>query len=297
MMRARFPYFYGQEQKTVEPSPLKKAVTSLFGTTHIGERSRHQQLIKAIQTLPSLERASVLDAGSANGAHSFYLAKRFPGWQILGIETDKKKVGNALKIKEAYRFSNVDFIAGDLRELQYKNRFDLTFSISVLNYLDDALPVVERFYHALKPGGYLILNLPSPPKRPILPFLKKQIRRQNERESLGSPLLGGKAYANEEIAEIARSAGFKTLQVCNPCGLPAQLAWELSCGLEDHPLLKALLRPFLLALVFLDRFGKNKPYPANVDCLFIGQKNKDTSSHFLQPSIHSLLLSSLVFVT
>lgn len=276
-----FPYFYGQEQTAVAPSRLKRAVTALFGTTHIGERSRHQQLMKAVQRLPPLERASVLNAGSANGAHSFYLAKRFPGWQILGMDVDKKKVEDALKIKKGCGFSNVDFIVADLRELRFQNRFDLIFSISVLNYIDDAAGVLSHFHHALKPGGHLILNVPSPPKQPILTFLKKRIAQQNSREALGSPLLGGKMYSNEQIGEITRRAGIKTLQVCNPSGKPLQVAWELSCVLEDHPLAKALFRPFLLALVFLDRFGKSKPYPANVDCIFIGKK--ETRSAELRP--------------
>jgi SAM-dependent methyltransferase len=275
-----FPYFYGQEQKIVESSPFKKAVTTVFGATHLGERSRHQQLMKAVQLLPPLEKASVLNAGSANGAHSFYLAKRFPQWDILGIETDKKKVENALKIKKTYGFSNVDFFVGDLRKIQHQNQFDVIFSISVLNYIDDDTHVLRHFYHALRPEGYLILNVPSPPKKPILSFLQKQIQRQNDREALGSPLLDGKGYANEEVQKITDQAGFKALQVCNPCGLPGQLAWELSCGLETHSLLKVLFRPFLLGLILLDQFGENRPYPANVDCLYIGQKQKALPSRW-----------------
>jgi SAM-dependent methyltransferase len=283
MTRTHFPYFYGQEQKVIESSPFKRAVTALFGATHLGERSRHQQLMKAIRLLPPLGKASVLNAGSASGAHSFYLEKRFPHWEILGIERDKKRVEDALKIKRAYRFSNVDFIAGDLREIQYENRFDLIFSISVLNYIEDEGAVMASFYRALKPEGYLILNVPSPPKRPILTFLQKEIERQNGREAIGIPLLESKRYANDEMQHIAARAGFKTLTLCNPCGLPSQLAWEISCSLEEHPLPKVLFRPFLLALVFLDRFGKSRPYPANVDCLFIGKKEEGNGPEAWRP--------------
>jgi SAM-dependent methyltransferase len=291
-----FPYFYGQEQKLVEPTRLKKVVTSFFGTTHIGERSRHQQLMKAIQYLPPLKRASVLDAGSASGAHSFYLAKKFPDWQILGVEIEPEKEKNALKIKAAFGFSNVDFIAADLREIRHKSRFDLIFSISVLNYLADPNPVMENFSRALKPEGYLILNLPSPPKKPILPFLQKRTEEQNDPAAAGPPFFKCKGYTNAQISQMAQQAGLKTLQVYNPCGLPSQLAWELSCGVEHRPLPNTLLRPFLLALVFLDRFGESQPYPANVDCLFIGQREavRPPRFSFLHRSIRSLISKPLL---
>lgn len=274
MKQSRFPYFYGQEQKVVESSRFKKAITSLFGATHIGERSRHQQLMKAIDLLPSVKSASVLNAGSANGAHSFYLAKRFPGWTILGVEIDKKKVENALKIKKAYGFSNVDFVAGDLQEIAYREQFDLIFSISVLNFIADEKGILERFHRALKPNGILILNVPSRPKKPILTFFKKKIEQQNDQEAMGSPLLEGKGFTNEELLQVADRTGFRTLELHNPCGRPGQLAWELSCGLEKHPLAKLALRPFLLGLTFLDQFAETRPYPENVDCLFIGQKQQ-----------------------
>lgn len=258
---------YGEEQSLVE-SGFKKVITKLLGCTHLGERSRHNYLMDGIRFIDPPKNAEVLNAGSANGAHSFYLARRFPGWQITGIDIDPEMVKRSLKIKELLHLKNVDFIQKDIGAIEERDRFDLIFSISVMQFIRDQERAFSAFYHALKPQGYFILNVPSRPRPPRLPFLGKQRERFHQSEVLST-----KTYDNNELSLLVVKAGFKILKLYNPSGLYAQLAWELSCALEGKEKRRLLFYPSLLFLVYLDKLQKNeKPFPAGTDCLVIAQK-------------------------
>lgn len=258
---------YGEEQSLVESS-FKKVITKLFGCTHLGERSRHNYLMDGLQFINLPKNAEVLNAGSANGAHSFYLAWRFPGWHITGIDIDSEMVKRSLKINELLRFKNVDFFQKDIGALEERDRFDLVFSISVMQFIQDQERAFSSLYNVLKPHGYLILNVPSLPRPPRLSFLGKERERFHQSEVLST-----KTYDNNELSLLVAKAGFKILKLYNPSGLYAQLAWELSSILEGKEKRRLLFYPFLLFLIYLDKLQKNeKPFPAGTDCLVIAQK-------------------------
>ena len=59
---------------------------------------------------------------------------------------------------------DVEYIEGDLREMQFENRFDATINwFTSFGYFDDAgnRRVLEGFRRALKPGGVLLLEQAS----------------------------------------------------------------------------------------------------------------------------------------
>lgn len=253
---------YGEEQSLVETG-FKKTIVRLLGCTHLGERSRHNYLMDAVQMIPLPERAQVLNAGSANGSHSFYLAQKFPRWHITGIEIDPEMVKRSLRIKERLRLTNVDFAQQDIQTFADRDRFDLIFCISVLQYIRNQEQALSRLYCSLKPDGYLILNAPSMPRPPRLPFLKNPIERYQP----------GWAFGNDKLSFFITKAGFKMIKLYNPSGIFAQLAWELSRPLKDKPKLKMVSHPFLLFLIYLDKLQKNKkPFPAGTDCMVIARK-------------------------
>lgn len=273
---------YGCEQALVETDPVKRLATKWLGATHLGDRSRNHYLMRALRRVPLPKEANVLNAGCANGAHSFYLAERYPGWKITGIEIEPKKVERAATIAAKTGTKNLSFQVGDLHEIHFADLFHLVFSMHVLTYLRDDLEVLKRLFRALKRGGYLILSIPTPPAPSPLPFpLQKLLRRSRSAEE-GSGLASHDprrlpreraGYTNEEIGDKLRRAGFRPLSIIHPAGPLWQSAWEIQTAIEEKKVLKTLLHPFLIFLVDLDQWLSTEyPYPVGRDSLIIAQR-------------------------
>lgn len=272
---------YGCEQALVETDPIKRLATKWLGATHLGDRSRNHYLMRALRRLTLPKEANVLNAGCANGAHSFYLAERYPGWKITGIEIEPEKVERAAIIAAKTGAKNLSFQVGDLHEIRFADLFHLIFSMHVLTYLRDDLAVLKRFFQALKRGGYLILSIPTPPAPSPLPFPLQRLFRRSRSADEGSGSTSHDprrprervGYTNEEIGDKLRRAGFQPLSITHPAGPLWQSAWEIQTAIEEKKVLKMLFHPFLIFLVDLDQWLSTEyPYPAGRDSLIIAQR-------------------------
>lgn len=276
---------YGCEQALIENNPLKRLALRCLGATHLGDRSRNHYLMRALRRITLPDDAAVLNAGCANGAHSFYLAERFPRWTITGIEIAFEKIARAEAIAARKKTRNLSFQVGDLHEIRFADLFHLIFSMHVLTYLQDDQAVLKRFFHSLKRGGYLILSIPTPPAPSPLPWPLKNLfearppsPRSTAKESVlishgpppGQERIG---YTNEEIRHKLNAAGFGLLSITHPAGPLWQSAWEIQTAVEKNPFLRMLLHPFLIFLVDLDQWLSTEyPYPLGRDSLIIAQR-------------------------
>ncbi|MCG3115177.1 MAG: class I SAM-dependent methyltransferase [Candidatus Manganitrophus sp. SA1] len=264
---------YGCEQALIETNPVKRLAFRWLGATHLGDRSRNHYLMRALRKISLPEDANVLNAGCANGAHSFYLSERHPGWKITGIEIESEQVTRAAAIAEKKGTSNLSFHVGDLHQIRFSELFHLIFSMHVLTYLKDDLEVLKRFSRALKRGGYLILSIPTPPAPSPLPRLLQRLF-QPAAPPGGPPIsIERSGYSNEEITHKLNEAGFRPLSITHPAGPLWQSAWEIHTLIENKRLLRAMAHPFLLFLVDLDQWlCKEYPYPMGRDSLIIAQR-------------------------
>ncbi|MDC4223947.1 MAG: class I SAM-dependent methyltransferase [Candidatus Manganitrophus sp.] len=200
---------YGCEQALIETNPVKRLAFRYLGATHLGDRSRNHYLMRALRKLTLPENANVLNAGCANGAHSFYLAERYPGWKITGIEIESEPIARATAIAEKKGTRNLSFHKGDLHQIRFAELFHLIFSMHVLTYLKNDLEVLKRFSRALKRGGYLILSIPTPPAPSPLPRpLQRLFQPSRPPVSRPSVSIERTGYSNEEIIHKLNEAGF-----------------------------------------------------------------------------------------
>ncbi len=101
----------------------------------------------------------VLDLASGGGRHALGLASR--GAEVTGIEIGASAV-KAAQEEAARRRVAVDFIRGDIREISYRETFDLAFLIcNQLTHFSpsDCRVVFERAAAALKKEGVFIIHL------------------------------------------------------------------------------------------------------------------------------------------
>lgn len=79
-------------------------------------------------------------------------------FHLTGVDTDTK----ALEIRKSKSKDLHEIIEGDLREVELEeNKFDIVYSSFVLEHIDGAEIVLDKFQKCLKPGGVLILRFPD----------------------------------------------------------------------------------------------------------------------------------------
>lgn len=269
---------YGCEQALLENDPIKRLALEWLGTTHLGDRSRNHYLMRALRKITLPENAAVLNAGCANGAHSFYLAERYPGWEITGVEIESEKIGRAKTIADRKGTQNLSFQVGDIQGLPFTESFHLIFSMHVLTFLKDDVQALKRFSRALKRGGYLILSVPTPPGPPLrqrlFPFLSRSEKNNpSPQESSVRCNVERFGYTKEELEGKLEQAGLRSLHISYPAGPIWQSACVFEKSIKKRKFLRRLVHPFLIFLVDLDQWLPIEyRYPIGQDCLVIAQR-------------------------
>src|SRR4030095_10443274 len=105
-----------------------------------------------------LQPKSVLDAGSGGGDYSFWMAERWPEAKIESVDICEELVVRNRQLQEALGIENIRFVTMDLVELPKGARYDLIVSIDSLEHIVEQGKVLNNFYSALRPGGWLYLH-------------------------------------------------------------------------------------------------------------------------------------------
>jgi SAM-dependent methyltransferase len=97
----------------------------------------------------------ILDLACGYGRHSIELAKR--GFSVVGIDITSDYINEAKRLSLIDNL-NIDFICSDLRDISYKNEFDVVLNIAdgAIGYLEDDLENIKIFdliSSSLKNGG------------------------------------------------------------------------------------------------------------------------------------------------
>jgi SAM-dependent methyltransferase len=102
-----------------------------------------------------------LEIGGAPGGYLAYVARTF-GYQAHAI--DSSPVG-CRKLAENFRLLDIpvgvycrDALVGDLSDLP---RFDLVYSLGLIEHFSDPVPLIRKHVELAKPGGLLVLGLPN----------------------------------------------------------------------------------------------------------------------------------------
>ncbi len=181
--------------------------------------------------------AQVLDVGCGYGRHAMELAAR--GFHVVGLDMSTPLLVRGGE--EAHRRGlTINFIRGDMRELDFDAQFDAAYCLfSTFGYFDDETnkKTASNIARALKPGGrvmfeilnrdYVIADLPTRVwwegegcvvlEEVELNYFSSRIQvnrsvvfddgRQLEQE------ISVRAYSLHEVGKLMHSAGFRVLEV------------------------------------------------------------------------------------
>ena len=160
------------EQRLVRPGRrVERALFQIMGVAEPAHYLHSQYLIRALDQLQPSNPAKILDAGCGSGDYSFYLARRYPDAQIVGIDIDPDLIETNRKHADLLELTNVQFEVGDLSELTYAAEFDLVVSIDVLEHIVKQEAALRNLAEALRPGGVGFYHIPTVREIPV-PFSK-----------------------------------------------------------------------------------------------------------------------------
>lgn len=143
----------------------------------------------------------VLDLGTGTGTSALYCAKE--GARCVGVEVSKTAIDIATKNAQTLGL-NVEFMVGDILELNLGKKFDLIIDSTVLHCIvgeKDRTKFFETARKHLSPDGYLFINTMISEGEMLSIFSEKYFHFENEiLWSLGiseiseRKLINGKSY-------------------------------------------------------------------------------------------------------
>jgi SAM-dependent methyltransferase len=197
-------------------------------------QSEAEYVINAMNLAPG---AQVLDLGCGYGRHAMELAAR--GFHVVGLDLSTPLLVRGGE--EAHRRGlTINFVRGDMRELDFENQFDAAYCLfSTFGFFDDETnkKTLQNVARALKPHGkilieilnrdYVIQDLPTRVwwegdgcvvlEEVELNYFSSRIQvnrsvvfddgRQLEQE------ISVRAYSLHEVGKLMHAAGFRVLEV------------------------------------------------------------------------------------
>ena len=92
----------------------------------------------------------VLDAGCGMGRNSYWALKWGAG-EVVAFDADPRTVGAASR--NLSQFPNARVLLKSIYDIDWRDEFDIAFSIGVVHHLEDPLAAVRKLASAAKPGG------------------------------------------------------------------------------------------------------------------------------------------------
>lgn len=153
--------------------PIKERVSAVFETTPALQKLFYRLLDLLLLRAWHIQRElkqwgtlnqgakQILDAGSGFGQYTYFMARRFPDAQILGVDVKEEEVANSRKFFEKVGMDHVRFETADLTTFQHPDTYDLVLSVDVMEHIEPDVQVFRNICHSLKPGGMLLISTPS----------------------------------------------------------------------------------------------------------------------------------------
>lgn len=241
------------------PFPLRVEVYyTLFGSDHFGQQVRAMHLAKLLVGI-KVPPQRIMDAGCSGGLHCFYLARRYPSAQVLGVDLESSSLRKAEVIRQRLGKlgRRIMLQKADLTILRTDTQlFDLVCCIDVLEHTADDITVLNNLRSVLAEKGLLLLHVPRRVElnRYVLSgFPVPKMSEGHIRE-----------YTEVKILSKVKRAGYEIQEIRYTFGWPGSLARELYYTLEKIPsllmraVLKRVMAPFLLLLAYGDTLTKNE---------------------------------------
>ena len=207
------------------------------------------------------ESCRVLDAGSGFGQYSWFMARRFPSWQIHAIDLKDDEIKTSRDFFKQAGYTQLTAEVQDLLTFCRPDSYALILSVDVMEHIEDDRKVFRNFFESLSEGGMLLISTPSDEGG-------SGVHHEGETSFIEEHVRDG--YGVAEITEKLQEAGFQQIEARYTYGRPGHISWLLSMKLPIQllgisrlffillPLYYLLVMPMALLLNFADLAGNHK---------------------------------------
>ncbi|MBI2432704.1 MAG: methyltransferase domain-containing protein [Candidatus Hydrogenedentes bacterium] len=128
----------------------------IFGRDFVstGGLNTTKSLTAALGLRPGMR---VLDVGCGLGGSVFHLAQAY-GVEVLGIDVLPQMIDEAARRSRAYGISAVEFVLGDILQVDLPTSFDLVYSRDAFLHIAQKPALFARLFACLRPGGILFFT-------------------------------------------------------------------------------------------------------------------------------------------
>ncbi len=203
----------------------------------------------------------ILDAGMGFGQYTYFLTRYFVNPKIKAVDIKEDQIRDCQYFFNRIGKVNVCVEYADLREISYKNEFDLILSVDVMEHIVEDQKVFNNFFLALKNGGYLIVNTPSD-------IGGSDVHSEDEKSFIEEHARDG--YSINDLEFKLNISGFKVVKHKYSYGKFGRIYWLLAMkypiSLIGQSKIFFLILPFyyiltlipILTLMLLDYSSNNK---------------------------------------
>jgi trans-aconitate 2-methyltransferase len=154
-----------------EPSCSPRAAEDWSAAQYLkfeDERTRPSRDLLAQVPLDTPRRVADLGCGPGNSTE--LLIERFPGAEVIGVDSSPDMLRQARE-----RLPRCKFVEADLSTWMPQPDTDLLFGNAVFHWVPDHPNVLKRLLQALGPGGVLAVQMPDNENEPAFTVLEKVI--------------------------------------------------------------------------------------------------------------------------
>lgn len=119
----------------------------------LDERTRAAQELLA--RVPLGDAGSIVDLGCGPGNSTALLRARFPGAEIVGVDSSPEMLERARR-----EHPSIEWVLGDARRYRPQEPVDLVFANALLQWLPDHGSLLPALLDCVRPGGALAVQMP-----------------------------------------------------------------------------------------------------------------------------------------
>lgn len=212
------------------------------------EGTRHPLEAKLLlEFVPLGQGQKILDVATGTGLIAIPAAQKVGlEGHVIGVDMTPGMLHQAkLKIAAA-KLQNIELIETDAEYINFSDTsFDAVFCCEALVLFPDIPAILQKWYHFLKPGGYIAFT--SPPETAFLASLHRSICTRVLGLSL--PYILEPLGTSERCQNLLHQAGFRDVEIQTvPSGRyrhlkDKKLSWiATNINFKAHPLLSTLSR-------------------------------------------------------
>lgn len=190
--------------------PIKAKLEKLL--QNAGDMSLKRRAGRIIEEANPQPGEKIIDLGCGTGYYLYLLNSLPTTLRLTGFDFDGKALDEA---RVTLSRGKINFVVGDMHKMPFKNNsFDKAVCSEVLEHLKDDRVALAEIYRILKPGGSLMISVPSQ-NYPFLwdpvSWILEHIFGTHIKAGFFSGLWNGhiRLYGLKELKKKTEKAGFK----------------------------------------------------------------------------------------